>query len=462
MRPWLATLGERTQTASDNAAPKPGIGPGSPSPAQAQEATSTSLSTPQCTNANHHFSNEAGTEPVERHLAGAWAAAPQTSTKGSTNGLFVSGRKTSVFGQCEMRYGSLVETDIRLAKLLQRETFFLTVVLPTHRSLYSAAQDWCSRSMRPSVYMTMLTVVLLHLGMAAYCGQLPDDPEEHGICAGGPVDELQQPLAYLSFGGDYGPPILNSLAVLMLSFYANTCLGLYRDAYNSCQNLKTSIVDLMTMVVGTIHPFDDDGIESRHKIRLEFWRVVNLLHVASYVLADKSRNTYNFDNFLIPVAAAFGEYDGKERLGMLRRAELLALGVNEYGEDELPEHLGFSAGEQRKNSLRAVGEVARKGSTAALRRAQQVAHSIQSHSIENARNRARTSAVDSVAAVRMATKPSFANSRGDVQSKTAALHAALGVRLYVRNLRNTCSRPLYTTSTLSHRMLCTLSIGRSS
>ena len=65
------------------------------------------------------------------------------------------------------------------------------------------------------------------LGDGCILRQLPEDPEEHGICAGGPVDELQQPLAYLSFGGDYGPPILNSLAVLMLSFYANTCLGLY-------------------------------------------------------------------------------------------------------------------------------------------------------------------------------------------------------------------------------------------
>ena len=375
MRPWLATFGEKTHTTSELAQKQaqPLAGPGSPPPAQVQEATNAPASKPSCTSTDIRTGKEAAAIEVgERYLAGATQAALHASAKGSTKGLFVSGRKSSVYsnGKCEMRYGSLVEGDKRLAKLLQRETFFLTVVLPTHRSLYSAAQDWCSRSMKPSVYLTMLTVVLLHLGMAAYCGQLPEDPEEHGICAGGPVDELQQPLAYLSFGGDYGPPILNSLAVLMLSFYANTCLGLYRDAYNSCQNLKTSIVDLMTMVVGTIHPFDDDGVESRHKIRLEFWRVVNLLHAASYVLADKSRNTYNFDHFLVPVAAAFGEYDGKEKLGMLRRAELSALGVNEYGEDELPEDAGFSTVEPRKNSLRAVGDVARNGSTAAIRRAQ--------------------------------------------------------------------------------------------
>ena len=46
---------------------------------------------------------------------------------------------------------------------------------------------------------------------------------------------------------------------------------------------------------------------NRAQIRMEFWRCANLFHLCSYVLADKTRETYNLDNFLIPVAAAFGE-----------------------------------------------------------------------------------------------------------------------------------------------------------
>ena len=41
-------------------------------------------------------------------------------------------------------------------------------------------------------------------------------------------------------------------AVLMLSFYANTCLGHFKAAYLCCQNLKASVLDLMMIVAGTV------------------------------------------------------------------------------------------------------------------------------------------------------------------------------------------------------------------
>ena len=55
---------------------------------------------------------------------------------------------------------------------------------------------------------------------------------------------------------------------------------------------------------------------------MEFWRCVNLYHLCTYVLADKQRSTYNLDNFLVPVASAFGEWDRKSKFGMLRLEEL--------------------------------------------------------------------------------------------------------------------------------------------
>lgn len=196
-------------------------------------------------------------------------------------------RRASDGSDTEMRFGAGIEDNPDLAKLLHRETFFLTVVIPQHRTWGAAAFDWFTRSLKPDIYGTLLLVVILHAGLAAYCAAEADDDGSEGICAGGPVDEDLQPLQYLSFGGDLGPPILNSLAVLMLSFYANTCLGLYREAYTTCQALRTSIVDLMTIVVGTIHPYDDDGVESHHRVRMEFWRCASLLlHLCSYMSSD--------------------------------------------------------------------------------------------------------------------------------------------------------------------------------
>ena len=194
----------------------------------------------------------------------------------------------------------------------------------------------------------------------------------------------------------------------MLSFYASTCLGLYRDAYVSCQNLKCAVIDLMTIVTGTIHPYDEEGIKNRYKVRMEFWRCANLFHLCSYVLADKTRATYNFDDFLVPVASAFGEYNGKELLGMLRHSELAALEAA-YTDIKLtlhPDELHVPEYEHDRSC-----------SSRGAANAQQA--------------EARMSAVDSTASRKLGTKASFANVRGDVQSKTAALHAGLGSRLYI-------------------------------
>ena len=181
------------------------------------------------------------------------AKSDDSSTRQRTGGLFVSGRDASRRPKgTEIRYGAAIEHDERLQKVLQRETFFLTVVIPRHRTLGAAITDWVGRSKRPEVYLPVLLILVLHAGMASYCSTRGE--EDEGVCAGGPVNADHEPLAYLSFGGDYGPPILNSLAVLMLSFYANTCLGLYKDAYVTCQELKHSIIELLTIVVRARSP----------------------------------------------------------------------------------------------------------------------------------------------------------------------------------------------------------------
>lgn len=53
---------------------------------------------------------------------------------------------------------------------------------------------------------------------------------------------------------------------------------------------------------------------------------LNLMHLSTYCLADEKRLVYSFDTFLIPIAQAFGPFDGEEQQGMFRRTELLGLG----------------------------------------------------------------------------------------------------------------------------------------
>jgi hypothetical protein len=78
--------------------------------------------------------------------------------------------------------------------------------------------------------------------------------------------------------------MLNALATLLLSFYANVCMGLYKDGYFSAQTLKESVFDITAMVAGTI---PDNMIE----VRMEFWRTINLYHLCSYAAGRAGERT---------------------------------------------------------------------------------------------------------------------------------------------------------------------------
>lgn len=147
---------------------------------------------------------------------------------------FVSGFAgfTSNTVDFETRYGATIESDERLAVMRERESFLLNVLIPRHRTLSAAYADWSKRSRRPEIAVSVLFIATIYLGAATGCSLLD---AEGGICEGGPTDESGNALAYLSFGEDYGPPILNTLATLMLSFYANTCFCRgSQSAANAC------------------------------------------------------------------------------------------------------------------------------------------------------------------------------------------------------------------------------------
>jgi len=169
----------------------------------------------------------------------------------------------------------------------------------------------------------MLIFFTCFVTIAVGCGfQELDDA--NSLCRGvpEPVAGGSDKLAvhYKGFDG-YRASILNTLATLLLAFYANMCLGRYSEAYLASQTLRQRVVDLVTLAAGTIrtqHP-------RRQAVLLEFWRIANLYHLCTYVLADKTREVYSFQSFLLPVASAFGEHDGAGKRGMLRANEMRTL-----------------------------------------------------------------------------------------------------------------------------------------
>jgi hypothetical protein len=234
-----------------------------------------------------------------------------------------------------MRFGAHIEVDDRLAAQRDREQYFLTIVIPRYATWHNAFVDLFVRSIRPNVYVPLLVIVAVHVGAAVGCTGV----EALDVCAGGPLDDEDDEALAAADGSErfhimlisllsrtfrsyafqqYGPAVLSMLATLMLSFYANVCVSLYREAYLSCQVLKESTLDLNALAVGTTRG-------DAAAVRMEFWRCINLFHLCSYVIADKTRRTYSFDNFLVPVATAFGPWDGQEHLGMLTLSEMVAL-----------------------------------------------------------------------------------------------------------------------------------------
>jgi len=226
----------------------------------------------------------------------------------------------------------------------------------------------------------------------------------------------------------------------------------------------------MTLVSGSISP-------RKHAVRMEFWRVINLFHVCSYVLADKTRKVYNTDKFLVPAATAYGEWDGVEKFGMLRAEEIDILSAKAdvakalpslmmiaseakkkaSCDRSLPKHPSKSQIKSRCLSLDMEQEMLRNvkptqrtsGNGPSTRRAPKLGggrHMSPGVSVATAlaasvsaatRRRTGGGSMDSTGPV--SNKRSsmiqrlngLANSRGDVSSQVAYLHAALGVRMYM-------------------------------
>jgi hypothetical protein len=69
-----------------------------------------------------------------------------------------------------------------------------------------------------------------------------------------------------------------------------------------------------------------------------------------YVLADKTRKVYNTDKFLVPVATAYGEWDGVEKFGMLRAEEIDILSAKADVAKALPSLMMIASEAKKKAS----------------------------------------------------------------------------------------------------------------
>ena len=364
--------------------------------------------------------------------------------------LEAAGKRSAASRRSELRFGQSIDNDERLKALVARERHFLTVVIPRYRTLQVAFIDWMERTLRWDTLLPLLFIIVMHVGVAIAAAASPDGED---IFAGGPfatssasgedvVDgrDTQWPSAFTS----YSLLILNGLATLMLSFYANVCMDLYRDSYFACQVLKESVIDLNTLSAGTI-PVEAEAV------RMEFWRVINLYHLCAYVLADKTRLTYNFDSFLEPVATAYGDYDGEESLGMLTREELSLLTqaapsrvARAAGDDTDPIRKSIRRDssakmdaevESLKAELRDQGTRNKRVSAAAGAAQKKKQQQQEQREVAKSSKYLTSSAMAALKAAGAGTGTSqrsvLANIRGDVASATATLHAALGLRLYV-------------------------------
>jgi hypothetical protein len=133
-----------------------------------------------------------------------------------------------------MRFGESIEKDPRLRTMFEREKFFLFVVIPRFRTFKDARREWWARTSQRTVWLPCVLVLTLHVGMAIACTS-----EESGFCAAGPVSD--DPTSGMASGAEtaaaksaswvfteYGPPVINALAALLLSFYASVSMGMYK------------------------------------------------------------------------------------------------------------------------------------------------------------------------------------------------------------------------------------------
>eukprot|EP00966_Prymnesium_polylepis_P238674 5519639-Prymnesium_polylepis.1 len=189
--------------------------------------------------------------------------------------------------QLKIMYGASMSNDPRLLRMLAREKFFLSRlipqrVMPTWSEVIPNALVGVGVVLNPYRTSFIAITVMIYLSLVISCAVGEEDHYMVELGRGGPADMY----TYKS----YVPAVMNSLATLLLAFYSNVrsprhapgrrlCVtavlvprtrrsrylskphaawlpqmatGQYKDAYLACTQLRRSVMSLMTLAVGTM------------------------------------------------------------------------------------------------------------------------------------------------------------------------------------------------------------------
>lgn len=141
---------------------------------------------------------------------------------------FQAPQKAIKQARAEILYGEYIDQDEKLSRIVEREKFLLSVVMPRFRTLSDMRREWIRNTLSSSVLVPLVTIIVLHVVTLSVCST-----EASTFCAYGPDSILEGEDTGMVFSAfsEYGPPMINALATLLLSFYANVCMGLYSEGY---------------------------------------------------------------------------------------------------------------------------------------------------------------------------------------------------------------------------------------
>ena len=90
---------------------------------------------------------------------------------------------------------------------------------------------------------------------------------------------------------DLYPTMLNALSGFLLVFYIQQTYTRYLRMQYACSNLQNATIGIILISTSTLKYKQDKQDNKRYL--LEVWRLVNLIHITSYIGIKQDNNNYN-------------------------------------------------------------------------------------------------------------------------------------------------------------------------
>ena len=164
-------------------------------------------------------------------------------------------------GRLTIHYGTSMIDDPRLSALLDREAKFLNVLIARKADIFVMLCAVSSYFTTTRI-LTIGSLCVLYATVALHCASIATaEAFEASFCAvpasGGSGDSFAV----------FRPGLVNSLAALLLSFYANQVIQEYKAAYLASQRMKQQVVLLLTLAAAEM-----GDLPGGTAVLLELWR----------------------------------------------------------------------------------------------------------------------------------------------------------------------------------------------